>query len=98
MQRAVPSELLGRVKSVDWMVSSGFAPISFAVVGPLAAWLGAETVLAAAGIGGALLTGAFYFLPGMRNTEIPSHPEYVDLSGREPEPMPAERERTEVTV
>ncbi len=98
MQRAVPSELLGRVKSVDWMVSSGFAPISFAVVGPLAAWLGAETVLAAAGIGGALLTGAFYFLPGMRNTEIPSHPEYVDLSGSQPEPMPAEREPAEARV
>ena len=98
MQRVVPSELLGRVKSVDWLVSSGFTPISFAVVGPLAAWLGAEPVLAGAGIGGALLTAAFYFLPGMRNTEIPSHPEYVDLSGRQPEPLPAEREPVEVRV
>jgi transmembrane secretion effector len=90
MQRVVPSELLGRVKSVDWLVSSGFTPISFAVVGPLAAWLGAEPVLAGAGIGGALLTAAFYFLPGMRNTETPGHPEYVDLSGQQPEPIPAE--------
>jgi DHA3 family tetracycline resistance protein-like MFS transporter len=98
MQRVVPSELLGRVKSVDWLVSSGFTPISFAVVGPLAAWLGAEPVLAGAGIGGALLTAAFYFLPGMRNTEIPSHPEYVDLSGRQPEPLTAETEPAEVRV
>jgi Transmembrane secretion effector len=82
MQRVVPSELLGRVKSVDWLISSGFTPISFALVGPLAAWLGAETVLAAAGIGGALLTMAFWFLPGMRNTETPGHSEHVDLSGR----------------
>ena len=90
MQRVVPSELLGRVKSVDWLVSFGFTPISFAVVGPLAAWLGAEPVLAGAGIGGAVLTAAFYFLPGMRNTETPGHPEYVDLSGQQPEPIPAE--------
>jgi len=90
MQRVVPSELLGRVKSVDWLVSSGFTPISFAVVGPLAAWLGAEPVLAGAGIGGAVLTAAFYFLPGMRNTETPGHSEYVDLSGRHAEPVPAE--------
>lgn len=96
MQRVVPSELLGRVKSVDWLVSSGFTPISFAVVGPLAAWLGAEPVLAGAGIGGALLTAAFYFLPGMRNTEIPGHPEYVDLSGRQPEPTTAEPKPIEV--
>jgi MFS family permease len=84
MQRVVPSELLGRVKSVDWLVSSGFTPVSFALVGPVAAWLGAETVLAGAGIGGALLTAAFFFLPGMRNTETPGNPEYVDLSGRTP--------------
>jgi DHA3 family tetracycline resistance protein-like MFS transporter len=96
MQRVVPSDLLGRVKSVDWLVSSGFTPISFAVVGPLAAWLGAEPVLAGAGIGGALLTAAFYFLPGMRNTETPSHREYVDLSGRQPEPLPAEPTPVEV--
>jgi MFS family permease len=82
MQRVVPSELLGRVKSVDWLVSSGFTPISFAIVGPLAAWVGAEPVLAGAGVGGALLTGAFYFLPGMRNTETPGDAEHVDLSGR----------------
>jgi DHA3 family tetracycline resistance protein-like MFS transporter len=96
MQRVVPSELLGRVKSVDWLVSSGFTPISFAVVGPLAAWLGAEPVLAGAGIGGAVLTAAFYFLPGMRNTETRGHPEYVDLSGEQPAPMPMEPEPVEI--
>jgi hypothetical protein len=96
MQRVVPSELLGRVKSVDWLVSSGFTPISFAVVGPLAAWLGAEPVLAGAGIGGAVLTAAYYFLPGMRNTETRGHPEYVDLSGEQPAPMPMEPEPVEI--
>jgi Transmembrane secretion effector len=84
MQRVVPTELLGRVKSVDWMVSMGFMPLSFALVGPLAAWLGAETVLAIAGIAGSLLTASFFFLPGMRNTQTPGHPEHVDLSGQAP--------------
>jgi MFS family permease len=96
MQRVVPSELLGRVKSVDWMVSQGFTPISFALVGPLAVWLGAETVLAASGILGTLITAGFYFLPGMRNTETPGHAEHVDLSGQPPEPLPAEPEPAEL--
>lgn len=91
MQRVVPTELLGRVKSVDWFVSQGFTPISFALVGPLAAWLGAETVMAAAGILGGLITAGFFFLPGMRNTEMPDHPEHVDL--RSAEPLAAAEER-----
>ena len=40
MQRVVPTELLGRVKSVDWLLSLGLVPLSFAVTGPLAGWLG----------------------------------------------------------
>jgi hypothetical protein len=80
MQRVVPSEMLGRVKSVDWLVSSGFTPISFALTGPFAAWLGAETVLIAGGLGGMALTVAFYFLPGMRDTEREGHPAQVVLS------------------
>jgi hypothetical protein len=59
----------------------GLIPISFALVGPLAAWLGADTVLAGAGIAGSLITASFYFLPGMRNTETPGHPEHVHLTG-----------------
>jgi DHA3 family tetracycline resistance protein-like MFS transporter len=80
MQRVVPAELLGRVKSIDWLVSIGLVPVSFAVTGPLAAWLGVETVMLAAGIGSAVLTLLFFFLPGMRNTELHGHPEHVVLS------------------
>jgi MFS family permease len=83
MQRVVPTELLGRVKSVDWLVSSGFTPISFALTGPAAAWLGAEPVLIIGGLGGMVLTVGFYFLPGMRDTEREEHPSRVLLS--EPE-------------
>jgi Transmembrane secretion effector len=80
MQRVVPAELLGRVKSVDWLLSLGLAPLSFAVTGPLAGWLGVKPVLLISGIGASLLTALFYFLPGMRDTESPGHTSRVILS------------------
>lgn len=80
MQRVVPSELLGRVKSVDWLLSLGLVPLSFAVTGPLAGWLGVKPVLVAAGVGASALTALFYFLPGMRDTETPGHASRVILS------------------
>jgi hypothetical protein len=69
LQRLVPGELLGRVKSIDWFLSIGLAPLSLALTAPAAAWLGAETVMVAAGIGAGVLTVSCYFLPGMRETE-----------------------------
>lgn len=80
MQRVVPPELLGRVKSVDWLISIGLVPVSYAVTGPLAAWLGADNVLLGAGLVASFLTAAFYFLPGMRDTETPGHTSRVILS------------------
>jgi hypothetical protein len=80
MQRVVPAALLGRVKSVDWLLSFGLVPLSFAVTGPIAGWLGVQTVLLIAGFGASALTVAFYFLPGMRDTETPGHSSRVILS------------------
>jgi MFS family permease len=80
MQRVVPAELLGRVKSIDWLVSTGLVPVSFAVTGPVAAWLGVQTVMLGAGICSALLTLLFFFLPGMRDTELEGSPDQVVLS------------------
>jgi DHA3 family tetracycline resistance protein-like MFS transporter len=80
MQRVVPAELLGRVKSVDWLLSLGLVPVSFAVVGPLAGWLGVRPVLLIAGVSASALTALFYFLPGMRDTETPGHTSRVILS------------------
>ncbi len=40
MQSEVPTELLGRVNSVDWFVSLGIAPIGVVVAGSLAASIG----------------------------------------------------------
>jgi Transmembrane secretion effector len=88
MQRVVPAELLGRVKSVDWLISTGLVPASFAVTGPIAGVFGVEAVMLAAGIGASLLTVLFYFLPGMRDTETPGHTSRVILSEPAGEPVP----------
>lgn len=93
MQRVVPAELLGRVKSVDWLLSLGLAPLSFAVTGPLAGWLGVKPVLLIAGISASALTAVFFFLPGMRDTETPGHTSRVILSE-----LPAEAQRGDVDL
>ena len=80
MQRVVPAGLLGRVRSVDWLLSTGLVPVSFAITGPLAGWLGVKTVMLGAGILSSILTLAFFFLPGMRDTETPGHTSRVILS------------------
>ena len=69
VQRLVPSELLGRVFSLDWMISLGGVPLSFAIVGPLAAAIGARTTLIAAGVLGASVTLLFMLIPGARDPE-----------------------------
>jgi MFS family permease len=67
MQVRVPPALRGRVSSLDWLVSVGLTPVSFALTGPLAALAGPVTVLCAAGIvaGGGTLA-ALYVIPGLR--------------------------------
>jgi MFS family permease len=82
-QRLVPNRLLGRVSSFDWFISIGLIPVSYALTGPVSAWLGARTTLVVAGVLGALVTGAFLFLPGMRGVEratdgTPGEPETAD--------------------
>jgi Transmembrane secretion effector len=69
MQRLVPQEMLGRVSSLDWMMTTAGLPLSFAIVGPAAAAFGAQTVLVGAGIIGGLVTLAFMYVPGARDPE-----------------------------
>ena len=65
----MPNELLGRVSSLDWMITILGAPISFLVVGPPAAAFGADAVLIVAGILGAGSALAFMLMPGARGPE-----------------------------
>ena len=69
LQRLVAPDLLGRVSSLDWMVSIGGVPISFAIVGPLASTFGAQTTMIWAGLLGAAVTIGFMFIPGAREPE-----------------------------
>jgi hypothetical protein len=69
VQTLVPGELLGRVTSLDWFVSTSLVPVSFALTGPVSAALGAQTTLIAAGIAAAVATIVFLFVPGVRDTE-----------------------------
>ena len=69
VQRLVPSELLGRVSSLDWMISTAGVPLSFALIGPLSDAIGVDATLIAAGVLGAAITFAFMFYPGARDPE-----------------------------
>jgi DHA3 family tetracycline resistance protein-like MFS transporter len=68
-QRHVPPALLGRVSSLDWLISISLLPISFALTGPAAAAVGVRATLAVAGVVGAAATLGALFLPGMRDVE-----------------------------
>ncbi len=62
----VPGHILGRVASLDMMVSFSLTPLSSAVTGPLAAAIGARQVLILAGALGAVVPVLFLLLvPGL---------------------------------
>jgi MFS family permease len=70
MQVRVPVALRGRVSSLDWLVSVGLTPVSFALTGPVAAAAGAANVLLFAGLatGGATIL-MLYVVPGLRERD-----------------------------
>jgi DHA3 family tetracycline resistance protein-like MFS transporter len=74
-QRHVPGRMLGRVSSLDWLISIGLVPISFALTAPVAAAIGVRATLVGAALLGGLVTAAAYFLPGMRAIEERSDPD-----------------------
>jgi MFS family permease len=69
VQRLVPAEMLGRVSSLDWLISTAGVPLSFALVGPAASVFGVDRTLIAAGVLGAGLTMAFMYVRGARDPE-----------------------------
>jgi hypothetical protein len=68
-QRHVPVNMLGRVSSLDWLISIGLLPISFALTAPVASLIGARATLIAAALIGGVVTLTALFLPGMRDIE-----------------------------
>jgi hypothetical protein len=79
MHRLVPSSILGRVTSLDYLVSFSLIPLSFAVTGPVASIIGTRTTLVWAGVLGGFFTLTFLFVTGVRNPERTG-----ELAGEEP--------------
>ena len=69
IHRYVPTQLLARVSALDWMVSIGLTPISFAIAGPIAAAIGVEATMIGAGVLAAIASFAFLAVPGIREPE-----------------------------
>lgn len=108
LQRAVPERLLGRVSSLDWLVSTGLVPVSLALTAPAAALLGPRAVLVAAGaLGGAALgllgvaANAQQVLSASRRFARPRLRALIRLGrnrARSAEPVPVRRLLSPVTV
>jgi len=68
-QRTVANEMLGRVSSIDWCISTALLPMSYLLTAPVAHALGVRTTLVIAGTLGAVVTIVFLFIPGVREVE-----------------------------
>ena len=66
LQRRVPTEMLGRVSSLDFFVSLAFMPVSFAIVGPLSKVVSMQTIFLVAGVAPVLLAAVAMSRPRMR--------------------------------
>jgi DHA3 family tetracycline resistance protein-like MFS transporter len=73
LQRRVPTEMLGRVSSLDFFVSLAFMPVSFAIVGPLSKVVPMQTIFLVAGVVPVLLAAVAMYAAGMRRDEL-AHP------------------------
>ena len=70
LHQLVPRELLGRVSSLDWLLSSSLMPISIIIVGFLGEAIGARTTLLVAGLlAGTLTLLSIAIVPNLRAPE-----------------------------
>jgi DHA3 family tetracycline resistance protein-like MFS transporter len=74
LQQLVPRDLLGRVSSLDWLMSTGLVPISYALTGPASELFGPERTMVGAALIGAALMSALVFVPGVRDPERQASP------------------------
>jgi len=74
LQRAVPGRMIGRVSSLDWVLSLSLTPVSYALTGPIANVLGARTTLFRAGIVScAVMLLVLILVPGIRSVGAHEH-------------------------
>jgi hypothetical protein len=65
----VPPDLRGRVHSLDWLVSIGLTPVSFALTGPVSKAIGIDATLVLAAVVPALAMLVLYVVAGLRRDE-----------------------------
>ena len=70
LQRRVPTEMLGRVSSLDFFVSLAFMPVSFAIVGPLSKVVSMETIFLVAGLAPVVFAAVAMWAARMRRDEL----------------------------
>jgi len=74
LQRAVPGRMIGRVSSLDWVLSLGLTPVSYALTGPIANLMGARATLLRAGIvSGVVLLVVLLVVPSVRHAGEQEH-------------------------
>jgi DHA3 family tetracycline resistance protein-like MFS transporter len=69
LQQMVPRNLLGRVSSVDWLLSVGLVPVSYALTGPASEVLGAGPTMVFGALAGGVVTILLILVPGVRDPE-----------------------------
>lgn len=69
MQIKVPGRLLGRVSSLDWLVSTSLIPLSYGIAGPIAGVVGLRATLAVAGVMGAVVILGALLVPRVHDAE-----------------------------
>jgi DHA3 family tetracycline resistance protein-like MFS transporter len=89
-QKHVPGRLLGRVSSLDWLISVGLLPVSYALTAPVAALVGVRGTLVGAAIIGAAVTGGALFIPGVRDIEAQrTRAESAEMAASRRQPVPS---------
>ena len=81
LQRRVPTEMLGRVSSLDFFVSLAFMPVSFAIVGPLSKVVSMQTIFLVAGLAPVAFAAVAMFAARMRSDEL-ANPLRLDAEHR----------------
>ena len=74
LQQQVPAEALSRVSAYGWLGALLFAPLGYALAGPVADWLGVATTLWVGAAWVLLSTGVVLMVPGIRSLRRPDLP------------------------
>jgi MFS family permease len=69
MSSRVPPDLRGRVHSLDWFVSIGLTPLSFALTGPVSKGIGVDATLVLAGVLPMIVCVVLYLAANLRRDE-----------------------------